>query len=282
MALQDIMRNSNNSLNFSDKHESVDCWVCESEDDNNYFRFNGDDKPGRIFSLKYRSQNRRITGVHECFYDSYLKNKKTRRRFSYINGKLHGFDEIYTYKGVLTDRSIWNMGVLMSKEEFFEDTGDLAKYKLFYKNGNQKKLVWSNLFTRQQDIRWGFEDVSKCDYDNYDKAEPVNLFNKENKTSVSKTFNYDNGKISGFSFYTSDNSYLYFSTYFYSGNLKSQFEFTKRSIQYFEFYSSGSIKNKTYINLKDKNDCGLEKIKLFLSTLDVSLMKQVIWIYKIL
>ena len=277
------MSNSNNTLNFSNNHESVDCWVCESEDDNNFFRFNGDDKPGRIFSLKYRSQNRRITGVHECFYDSYLKNKKTRRRFSYINGKLHGFDERYSYKGVLTERSIWNMGVLLSEEDFFEDTGDLAKYKLFYKNGNQKKLVWSNIYTKQQNMlymRMGIMlDFGKEDYD---RAEPINLFNKENKTSVSKTFNHDNGKISGFSFHTTDKSYLYLSTYFYSGNLKSQFEFTKHSIQYFEFYSSGPIKNKTYINLKDKNDCGLEKIKLFLSTLDVSLMKQVIWIYKII
>ena len=171
------------------------------------------------------------------------------------------------------------MGVLMSEEEFFQDTGGLAKYKIFYKNGNLKKSVWSNLFTRQQNIRWGDEVFGECDVD---KAEPINLFNKENKISVSKTFNHDNGKISGFSFYTSDQSYLYFSTYFYSGNLKSQFEFTKQSIQYFEFYSSGSIKNKTYINLKDKNDRGLEKIRLFLSTLDISLMKQVIWIYKIL
>ncbi len=277
------MSNSNNTLNFSNNHESVDCWVCESEDDNNFFRFNGDDKPGRIFSLKYRSQNRRITGVHECFYDAYLKNKKTRRRFSYINGKLHGFDERYSYKGVLTERSIWNMGVLLSEEDFFEDTGDLAKYKLFYKNGNQKKLVWSNIYTKQQNMLYMqmgiMLDFGKEDYV---RAEPINLFNKENKTSVSKTFNHDNGKISGFSFHTTDKSYLYLSTYFYSGNLKSQFEFTKHSIQYFEFYSSGPIKNKTYINLKDKNDCGLEKIKLFLSTLDVSLMKQVIWIYKIL
>lgn len=281
MALQNIMRNSNNSLNFSDKHESVDCWVCEFEDDNNYFRFNGDDKPGRIFSLKNQSQNRRITGVHECFYDSYLKNKKTRRRFSYINGKLHGFDERYSYKGVLTERSIWNMGALLSKEDFFQDTGGLVRYELFYKNGNQQKLRWSNAYTKQQNIKfkdlgWSFEE---CDYD---KAEPVNLFNKENKTSVSKTFNHDNGKISGFSFHTTDKSYLYLSTYFYSGNLKSQFEFTKHSIQYFEFYSSGPIKNKTYVNLKNKNDCGLGKIKLFLSTLDASLMKQVTWIYKIL
>ena len=28
------MSNSNNTLNFSNNHESVDCWVCESEDDN--------------------------------------------------------------------------------------------------------------------------------------------------------------------------------------------------------------------------------------------------------
>ena len=256
-----------NDLNFSDNHDSVYCWQCEFRDVRLDFRIDLEPEEyykdeyifgsGRIISDIYPHEEKHISGVHECFYDSSYSYKRVYRRFTFINGKQHGFDEIYTYKGVLRERSIWNMGVLLSEEEFFYDTGDLAKYSLFYKNGNLKKSIKSNLYARQTGITWWDEEFSKCDFD---KAEPINLFNKENKTSVSKTITHDNGKISEFIFYTKDYSYLYQSTYFRSGNLRSQLEINKGEMHYYEFYASGENKLKLLLDLNEK-DLDLTKVK---------------------
>jgi antitoxin component YwqK of YwqJK toxin-antitoxin module len=257
-----------NDLNFSDNRVSVYCWVCGCCDarldhENNlepeeYYKHEFiHDNPGRIISYIYPHEEKHISGVHECFYDSSHYYKKVHTRFSFINGKKHGFEESYTYKGNLLERLIWNMGVLLSEEEFFYDTGGLAKYSLFYKNGNLKKSVKSNLYLRQRNITWVDEEFSKCDFD---KAEPINLFNKENKASVSKTITHDNGKISESIFYTKNYSYLYQSTYFRSGNLRSQLEISKGKMHYYEFYASGENKLKLLLDLNEK-DLDLTKVK---------------------
>ena len=261
-----------NDLNFSDNRDSVYCGDCGYRDPKldheldpqpeEYYKDEYiNDNPERIFSYRYPHEEKRISGVHECFYDSSYSYKRVYRRFSFINGKKHGFDERYSYKGVLTERSIWNMGVLLSEEDFFEDTGGLAKYKLFYKNGNQKKLCWSNIYTKQQNMlymRMGIIlDFGKEDYD---RAEPINLFNKKNKKSVSNTITHEKGITSEFIFYTKDYSYLYQSTYFRSGNIRSQLEISKGKMHYYEFYASGKNKLKLLLDL-NKKDQDLTKVK---------------------
>ena len=223
-----------NDLNFSDNHDSVYCWQCEFTDvrldhENNlepeeYYKHECiPDNLGRIISYIYPHEEKHISGVHECFYDSGHYYKKVHTRFSFINGKKHGFEEEYSYCGKLVEKTLWINGVCI-------DSSDSWRYEFFLLTEDEKNEIYK----------------------------PLEV--KLNKVSVTNSYSYEKGITSEFIFYTKDYSYLYQSTYFRSGNLRSQLEISKGKMHYYEFYASGENKLKLLLDLNEK-DLDLTKVK---------------------
>ena len=238
------VRYSGNDLNFSDNHDPVYCWDCgwcdlrlDHEIDLQPAEYYKDEKlvpnPGKIFSYRYPHEEKNITGVHECFHDPYYHNKRVKRRFSFINGKKHGFDEEYTYGGKLSEKTLWiNEVCIHSTLRSFSDSGVVtdSSYEFFFLTEEEKN----------------------------ERYKPQEI--KLNKVSITNSYLYEKGITSEFIFYTKDNSYLYQSTYFRSGNLRSQLEISKGKIHYYEFYASGKSKLELFLdpNKKDSDHVSLK------------------------